>query len=187
MKKALLIIDVQNDYFENGKCRLHQPEAALKAIQRLLKYFRDMQYQVYYIQHIAAKDAPFFVPDTEGIRICENIKPLDAEKIIKKHYPNSFFETELQEELKKSSVTELTVCGMMTHMCVDTTVRAAKDLGYQVTLISDACATKDLEWQGEKIPAEIVQNVFLASLNQKFATIMTVEDFMLVSRKENPA
>ena len=61
-------------------------------------------------------------------------------------------------------------------MCVDTTVRAAKDLGYQVTLISDACATKDLEWQGEKIPAEIEQNVFLASLNQKFATIMTVED-----------
>lgn len=62
----MLIIDVQNDYFENGKCRLHQPEAALKAIQRLLKYFRDMHYQVYYIQHIAAKDAPFFVPDTEG-------------------------------------------------------------------------------------------------------------------------
>ena len=83
----------------------------------------------------------------------------------------------MQAELRKSSITELIVCGMMTHMCVDTTVRAAKDLGYSVTLISDACTTKELEWQGIKFLADTVQNVYLASLNQKFADVITSKDY----------
>ena len=61
---------------------------------------------------------------------------------------------------------------MMTHMCVDTTVRAAMDYGYEVDLVEDACATKDLEIQGESIPAQIVQRVFIASLEGVFANIV---------------
>lgn len=178
MKRALLIIDVQNDYFQNGKCELYQPEIALQAIKRLLKYFRERKLQIYYIQHISPENAAFFVPKTEGVNIHEDIKPLDTEKVIKKHYPNSFLETELQAELKKASVKELVVCGMMTHMCVDTTVRAAKGLGYQVTLISNACAAKSLEWNGKELPADIVQNVFMASMDKKFANVMTDKEFL---------
>ena len=81
------------------------------------------------------------MPNTDGARIHREIKPQDSEKIIEKHYPNSFYETDLHEKLKRDSITELVVCEMMTHMCVDTMVRAAKDLGYQVTLILNACAT----------------------------------------------
>ena len=73
----------------------------------------------------------------------------------------------------ENEITELVVCGMMTHMCVDTTVRAAKDLGYLVTLISDACATKDLEWNGRKLPASLINDVYMASLNGRFATVMS--------------
>ena len=176
--KALLIIDVQNDYFPGGNCELHEPEAALKAIKRLLEHFREKGLPVYYIQHIAAKDAAFFAPDTEGVKIHEGIHPLETEKVFSKHYPNSFYETGLLAELEKASVSELVVCGMMTHMCVDTTVRVAKDFGYPVTLIENACATKRLEWNGEEIPADIVQKVFMASMNHKFAEIMTDEDFL---------
>lgn len=180
MKKALLIIDVQNDYFPNGKCELHQPEEALKNVKALLKYFRGNELPVYFIQHISGENASFFLPDTQGVKIHEDIKPSPSEKVIKKHYPNSFLETGLHDVLKKNSVEELIVCGMMTHMCVDTTVRAAKDLGYSVTLISDACATKDLEWDDKKIPADIVQSVYMASLNQKFAKVMQSEDYLKV-------
>ena len=148
MKKALLIIDVQNDYFPNGNCELSKPEEALNIIKKLLGYFRKQDLPVFYIQHFSTAQATFFVPNTDGVKIHKDIKPLDTETVIVKHYPNSFYETKLQDELMKKDITDLVVCGMMTHMCVDTTVRVAKDYGYGITLISDGCATKDLEWNG---------------------------------------
>ena len=156
MKEGLLIIDVQNDYFTGGKCELYQSEKALNAIKELIS---------------------FFVPNTDGVNIHEEIKPLPDEKVIPKNYPNSFLKTDLQDELKKEGITDLVICGMMTHMCVDTTTRAASDYGYKVTLISDACATKDLEWDGIKIPADVVQNVYMSSLNSTFADVVTNEEF----------
>ena len=177
MKKALLIIDVQNDYFPDGKCPLYQPEEALHVIKKLLGHFRMKNFPVFYIQHIANNAATFFIPETDGVQIHKDIQPLDTETVIVKHYPNSFYETELQDKLREKEVADLVVCGMMTHMCVDTTVRAAKDYGYKVTLISDGCTTKELEWDGVNIPASTVQSVYLASLNQKFADIVTSTAF----------
>lgn len=78
----------------------------------------------------------------------------------------------------ENGVTELVICGMMTHMCIDTTIRAAKDYGYELTLISDGCATKELEWNGDYIPADTVQSIFMASLNQKFANVITSTDYL---------
>ena len=92
--------------------------------------------------------------------------------MIIKRYPNSFLETELDEYLKSLQVDTLIVCGMMTHMCVDTTVRAAMDYGYQVRLVADACATMDLVLNGETIPAETVQKAFLAAMDGVFATVV---------------
>lgn len=178
MKKALLIIDVQNDYFPEGRNPLEQPEAAIKPIKNLLEYFRKQNLPVIYIQHVADAQGTFFVPDTNGVQIHHDIKPLATETVIVKHYPNSFYETDLNHELVENGITDLIVCGMMTHMCIDTTVRAARDYGYKITLISDGCATKDLEWNGVTIPAATVQNVFMASLDQKFADVITSTEFL---------
>ena len=178
MKKALLIIDVQNDYFPYGKCQLYKPEVALNTIKDLLKDFRKQNLPVIYIRHESIQGT-FFIPNTDGVQIHKDIKPLDTELVIVKHYPNSFYETKLQEKLMENEITELVICGMMTHMCVDTTVRAAKDLGYLVTLVSDACATKDLEWNGRKLPASFINDVYMASLNGRFATVMSSTDYLL--------
>ena len=78
----------------------------------------------------------------------------------------------MNDYLHTLGVDTLIVCGMMTHMCVDTTVRVASDYGYKVKLVSDACATMDLNLNGEIIPAETVQKVSLASLNEVFAEIV---------------
>lgn len=67
---------------------------------------------------------------------------------------------------------------MMTHMCIDTTTRAAFEFGYKVTLISDACATKDLVWEGVNIPARTVHDVYMASLSKRFASIMTSDMYL---------
>ncbi len=177
MNKALLIIDVQNDYFSNGKCELHQPKSALVAIKRLLFYFRKLHLPVFYIQHIADQNASFFVENTQGVKLHPDLVPLDTEKVIVKHYPDSFLKTALQNELNKADISELVICGMMSHMCIDTTVRTASSLGYTITLISDACATKDLTWKNEVIPAKVVQNVYMASLNQKFASVLSCQEY----------
>ena len=104
--------------------------------------------------------------------ISERIAPRPDDIVINKYCPNSFLGTELNDCLRSLGVEKLIVCGMMTHMCVDTTVRAAMDHGYAVTLVADACATKDIELNGEVIPAETVQKTYIASLAGVFAEIV---------------
>ena len=177
MNTALVIIDIQNDYFPQGKCELFLAEQALTVTKTLLEYFRTKKFPVFYVQHISPEDSAFFLSNTIGAQIHKDIEPLSSENVIVKHVPNSFHETTLHEKLASLSIKNLIMCGMMTHMCVDTSVRAAKDLGYHVTIISDACATKDLEWNGRKLPASFINDVYMASLNGKFAEVMTSADY----------
>lgn len=98
-------------------------------------------------------------------------------KLLKKNTPNSFHNTTLKKELDLNNVTDLVICGMMTHICVDATVKSAKDFGYNVTLVSDACTTRDIEWNGERIPANVVQNVYMSSLDGTFANVLTSKEY----------
>lgn len=178
MKTALLLIDIQNDYFEQGAMPLVNAEQASLQAKRVLEYFRENMLPIIHIQHVATrKDATFFIPQTQGVQIHTTVFPLQSEKRIIKHYPNSFRETQLLDYLTANQINNLVVCGMMTHMCVDATVRAAKDLGYNITLLADACATRNLEILHEKVSAFEVQKAFLAALNYYYSTVMTVEQF----------
>ena len=182
MKTVLLIIDIQNDYFEKGSMTLVGSDKASNNAKLILERFRRESLPIIHIQHIAnSPKASFFLPDTKGAEIHHNVKPTGKEKIIVKHYPNSFRETELLDYLKGEKITDLVICGMMTHMCVDATARAAKDFGFTIILIGDACATKDLEINGQRVSAEEVQNSFLAALNYSYTTVMFTNDYL----KEN--
>ena len=172
MNDVLIIIDVQNDYFPGGANELYKPLDAEKKIIQLIKESRNIGRPIVYIQHINPPEDYFFLEGTYGVEISERIKPTENDKIVIKRYPNSFLETDLDRYLKSINAEELIICGMMTHMCVDTTVRAAMDYGYRVKLVADACATMDLTINGETIPAPIVQKAFLASLEGVFATII---------------
>ncbi len=177
MKTALLLIDIQNDYFEGGTMTLVNANAASENAKLLLDIFRKEQLTVIHIQHIATQPgATFFLPDTPGAEIHESVRPVAGEKVIVKHFPNSFRETELLNFLIEKEITDLAIGGMMTHMCIDATTRAARDLGYNCTLIGDACATRDLEISGEKVKAVDVQHAFLAALNVTYATVTTVKN-----------
>lgn len=173
MKKGLVIIDVQKDYFTGGRWELDQADLALEHIKELIRAFRARKMPVIYIQHISPKGAAFFEEGTDGTEIHPAIAPKENDVIVIKHYPNSFFETNLQAALEEKNINELYICGMMSHMCVDTTVRSAKDHGYSVTVFEDACTTRDLTFQGNVFPAAIVHKVFMASLNGTFAKVTT--------------
>ncbi|MFM6963923.1 MAG: isochorismatase family protein, partial [Micrococcales bacterium] len=124
------------------------------------------------VQHIATKpNSTFFLPGTTGAEVHESLTPSEREQLIVKHFPNSFRETNLLELLNSLEVTDLTVVGMMTHMCIDTTVRAASDLGFKVELIEDACATRNLTHAGLTVSAAEVQAAYLAALDGSFATV----------------
>lgn len=179
MNTALIIIDIQNDYFEDGTMTLIDSERTAENAKLLLDKFRDKGSPIIHIQHIATKPtATFFLPDTKGAEIHNLVKPLPIEKIIIKHFPNSFRETELLDYLKSKKIENLVICGMMTHMCVDATTRGAKDFGFNCTLIGDACTTKDLEINGETVKAKEVHNSFLAALNYYYSTVITTKDFL---------
>ncbi len=179
MKKALLIIDIQNDYFEHGTMPLTGSFAASNNAKNVLETFRNSNLPIIHIQHIATRPtATFFLPGTQGAEIHDSVKPLETEKVIVKHYPNSFRDTELFEYLKDNEIIDLAICGMMTHMCIDATVRAAKDYGFSITLIGDACATKDLDVNGQYVNADQVQTSFLAALNYFYATVTTTDEYL---------
>lgn len=184
MKNALILIDIQKDYFKGGKFELSHPKEAAKNARDLLTYFRGKNLPVIHIQHInESAKALFFVKDTVGIKIHDWVSPQEHEKVFIKSVPNSFYGTGLHEELRRLAIEELTVCGMMSHMCIDTTVRAAKDLGYSVTLIHDACTTRDLQWDGNLIPAEMVHKTFMAALNGSFAHLISTDMFLREIKK----
>ncbi len=179
MKKVLLIIDIQNDYFKDGKMALVNAEGAAMNAKLIVDDFRANNWPVVIIQHQSSSpNASFFAPNTEGVEIHELLKPLAGEKHIVKHYPNAFRETDLLEHMKQLGYSDLVICGMMTHMCVDATVRAAKDYGYNIELIGDACATRNLELDTQEVSAEEVHISFLSALNGYYAKVMTTKDYL---------
>lgn len=179
MITALIIIDIQNDYFDKGTMPLLGSDKACDNAKLILERFRTDCLPIVHIQHIATRPtANFFLPNTKGAEIHDNVKPIEKEKLIVKHYPNSFRETELLDYLKGEKISNLVICGMMTHMCVDATVRAAKEYGFSILLIGDACATKDQEIDGQIVKAEEVQKSFLAALNYFYATVKTTSNYL---------
>jgi nicotinamidase-related amidase len=177
MKRALLIIDIQNDYFSGGAMELvGSAEAGTKAGE-LLHAFRRHAAPVIHMQHVSIRPgATFFLPNTKGVEMHQSVKPVHGEAVFQKHFPNSFRDTLLLEHLRERGIMQLVIAGMMTQMCVDSTTRAAADLGFQCLLARDACATKALTFGGATVSAENVQAAFLAALNGLFARVLSVEE-----------
>jgi nicotinamidase-related amidase len=177
MNQALLLIDIQNDYFPSGAMELAGGSEAGVQAARLLQAYREKSLPAIHIQHISTrKGATFFLPNTRGVQFHECVTPAKGETVFQKNYPNSFRETGLLEHLRERQVSQLVIAGMMTHMCVDTTTRAAADLGFQCVLAHDACATRALSFGGTTVSAENVQTAFLAALGGLFAKVLSAEE-----------
>ena len=174
---ALVIIDIQNDYFPGGAMEVEGAEAAAANAARVLSGFRKEEKPVIHVRHLSVRPgATFFIPGTPGSEIHALVRPVAGETVIEKNFPNSFRNTKLREELERLQATNLVVAGMMTHMCVDASVRQAADLGYKVTLLGDACATRAQSYGGETVPARQVHAAFLAALNGFYAKVVNTHE-----------
>lgn len=176
---ALLVIDIQNFYFEKGALPLTGSVAAASQARRVLDAFRARKLPVIHIRH-AAKTTQFVdgEPTDAQYKIREEVAPAAGERIFTKHYANSFRETGLLEHLRQQKITSLVIVGMQTHMCVEAAARAATDLGFDVTVIPEACATRPLTYGGRTVPAEMVHAAALAAINGSYGRVVGIEDWL---------
>ncbi|WP_449219833.1 cysteine hydrolase family protein [Tistrella mobilis] len=172
-KRALVVIDVQNDYFPGGSWPLVGIEAAAANVARLIAAFRAAGEPVVHVRHEFTREgAPFFVAGSDGARIHESVTPAEGEPVVLKHFPNAFRETGLDALLREMGVDQVVIAGAMSHMCIDAGARAARDLGFEVTVAHDACATRDQEFGGVIVPAAQVHAAFMAALGFAYANVV---------------
>lgn len=179
MSVALLLIDIQNDYFDGGALPLVGMDTAVDNAREILAVARNNGVRPIHIRHESRRaGAGFFLPGSEGAEIHSTVQPESGESIITKNFPNAFRETNLKECLEDADIDRLVVVGAMTHMCVDATVRAAFDLEYSVTVVADGCATRSLEYGGQLVDASNVHRAFLAALQGVYAGVTDTRSYI---------
>lgn len=178
---ALILIDIQNDYFPGGSWEVDQMERVAANAARLLQAARARGDLVIHIRHEAGSaTAPFFRPGTDGAKINAAVAPDPDEVVVLKHRPNSFHETDLLDRLRDAGVLKVTLCGAMSQMCVDATTRAAVDYGFKATVVADACGAKPIAFGGVTVAAADVQAAFMAPLAMSYAKVVTTDEALTV-------
>jgi nicotinamidase-related amidase len=179
MDPCLMLIDIQNDYFPGGSMELVGIQEAAAHAKLLLKKFREIKSPVIHIQHISARPgATFFLPDTDGVNINAMVAPHPDETVVTKNYPNSFRGTSLLALLNEMAISDLVICGAMSHMCIDATTRAAFDFGFTCIVAEDACATRDLQFRNKTIKASEVHAAFMAALSVPYAKVISTREII---------
>ncbi|MEE4377186.1 MAG: cysteine hydrolase family protein [Candidatus Competibacteraceae bacterium] len=177
---ALVLVDIQNDYFDDGRWPVDKMLEVSANASRLLNFARRKGHSIIHVRHeIPSDDAPFFRPGTHGAEIHPSVTPHEGELVILKHRPNSFQETSLHQDLETKRITDIVICGAMSQMCIDSTARAATDLGYAVTVVEDACGAKEQAFNGQEVAAPQVHAAFMAPLAMSFARVISCETYLL--------
>jgi nicotinamidase-related amidase len=178
-KQALVLIDLQNDYFPGGKFTLVGTEAAADNAAKLMAAFRAEKAPVIHVRHESTEPDPsFFLPGSPGAEINAKVKNQGDEPVITKNQVNAFQQTDLKRVLDEKGITDLVIVGAMSHMCVDGVTRAAVDFGYATTVIHDACATRDAEFNGVKVPAAQVHAAFMRGLADGYCAVKSTDEFL---------
>jgi nicotinamidase-related amidase len=178
-KRAIIVVDLQNEYLSSGKLPLVGIENAVSNAARIIDSARTRGDLLIHVRHESpTADAPFFAAGSENVEIIAAVSPLDGEKVIVKQYPNAFRNTGLKAMLDDNGVEEVVVIGAMSHMCIDATSRAAADFGYAVTVVHNACATRDVEFGGKTVQAADVHAAYMSALGWGYGQVVSVEELL---------
>ncbi|WP_444900710.1 cysteine hydrolase family protein [Microbulbifer sp. VAAC004] len=178
-KTALIVVDMQNDYFEGGKWTLEGIGQASNQAAKVLTEFRKKQWPVIHVRHeFLSEDAPFFIAGSEGAKIHKSLLPVEGEPVVLKNEVNSFKGTDLKKHLNGLGVNKLVIVGAMSHMCIDAITRVASDFGYENTVIHDACASRDMYFNGVDVPAAHIHAAYMAALQFAYAEVISAEEYL---------
>lgn len=175
---ALIVIDMQRDYFPGGKAPLPDMDRAVERAAVLVRMFRAGSLPVIHVRHIEKDPSIDFLREgTEGAEIDERVAPQGQDLLITKHHPNAFRDTTLEKVLHVLGAKELVFCGAMSNLCIDASVRAACDLGYRCVVVEDACAASNLTFHNF-IPAVQVHGAFMAALASAYGEVVDLNTFL---------
>lgn len=178
-KRAVVIVDLQNDYWPSGKWPLAGIQEAAANAAKVIEKARSDGDTVIHVRHeFPNPDAPFFVPGTEGVEINRAVRPTEGEPVIVKNHPNSFQQTGLKRMLDEMGIEEVVVIGAMSHMCIAATGRAAADFGYNTVVVHDACATRDIEFNGVAVPAAHVHAASMSALAFAYGKVVGTSEYV---------
>jgi len=178
-KTALVLVDIQNDYFEGGMWPVDKMQEVSSNAARLLADAREKGDTIVHVRHeFQSDDAPFFRPGTPGAQTHSSVAPEGDEPTVLKHQPNSFQNTSLRADLEANGVTDVVVCGAMSQMCIDATARAAADFGYSVTVVEDACGAKEATFNDIELPASQVHAAFMAPLGMLYGSVVNTDTYL---------
>lgn len=178
-KRAVIAIDIQNEYFPGGNMPLVGIEKAAENAARVIDAARAKGDTVIHVRHLSkSADAPIFAPGTPGIEINATVAPADGEKVITKNHVNSFRDTDLRATLDAGGIDEVVIVGAMSHMCVEGATRASADFGYKTVVVHDACATRDLDFNGKTVPAAQVHDAVMAAIAFGYGEIVDTSAYL---------
>ena len=176
---ALVVIDIQQFYFEGGLVPLTGSVEAANQARRVLDAFRARKLPIFHVRHVPKSVALVDgEPADAQYRIRPEVQPDAGEKVVTKRYANSFRETDLLDSLRQKGIKTLVIVGMQTHMCVEAASRAATDLGFDVVVVHDACATQPLEFGGRTVPADMVHAAALAAIKGTYGRVVSVDQLL---------
>jgi len=177
-KTALLVIDVQKGLDDPVWGKRNNPDAESN-IALLISAWRKRKFPVIHIRHCSVEpDSPLH-PELPGNAFKEEAQPLPEEKQFTKTVNSAFIGTDLEDYLRKHDISDLVVVGLTTDHCVSTSVRMAANLGFDVTLISDATATFERKGHdGTCYSADEIHQVNLASLNGEFCNVRSTGEVL---------
>ena len=175
-KTALLLIDVQRG-FDDPRWGVRNNVDAEVNIAKLLVVWRSAGRPVIHIQHHSSKASSPLYPGTAGCEFKCEARPQTDEVVFVKRVNSAFIGTSLEAYLRREEIGSLVIVGLTTDHCVSTTTRMARNLGFYVTVVSDATATFDRQGiDGKKLPADTIHTVNLASLNKEFCRVLSTAE-----------
>ncbi|KAF5509986.1 putative isochorismatase family protein YddQ [Colletotrichum sp. SAR 10_70] len=168
---TLVIIDAQNEY-ANGKLAVSGVEASRAKIAFLLEKYRAAKAPVIHVVHEVPAGAPLFTPGTDLAEEFSELKPVEGESVVTKHFPGSFTGTNLEDLLKATGRNKAVLTGYMAHVCISTTARQASEKGWDVIVVEDAVGDRNIPGTN----AEELTKVSLAEIADAFGTVVKSTD-----------
>lgn len=183
---ALVLIDIQQGFDDPLLGTRNNPHAEDKVIT-VLNFFRQHKLPIIHIKHNSLNPSSPLYPKSDGNEIKNIAKPLKEEPLLTKSVNCAFWGSSLKKVLDKNKIKHIVLCGFTTDHCVSTTARSGANLGFKITVLSDATATfsrkSSIGGHAFTFPANIVHELALASLNEEFAEI--IETAQLIKRLKN--
>ena len=178
MNRAVLVIDVQNEFF-SGKFPVTYPPHSLKNILAVMDNAHAGAVPIVLVQHTPlAKDAQTFIKGTPEWALHDEVSKRHNDLLLQKPLPGSFTNTNLEAWLKERSIDTLAICGYMTQMCCDTTARQAAHLGFSVEFLSDATGTLQITNYAGTVPAEQLHRAILVTQAMRFSKFLTTREWL---------